>query len=473
MSTGEMITRLHLLEVVMLFGFGVLILFPVSAFAFEYQVGPGKDYTAISDVPWESLNPGDTVLIHWRSDPYREKWVICRRGTESDPITVSGVPGPNGELPVIDGRDAVTRTALSYWNGPRSVIKIGGANTPPDTMPAYIVVENLDIRSARTPYSFTDHDGVVQSYRSNAASIYIEKGQHITINNCIIRDSGNGLFISHETSESLIQGCWVYDNGIEGSIYHHNSYTSAVGLTFQYNRYGPLRAGCKGNNLKDRSAGLVVRYNWIEGGNRQLDLVDSSRMQDNPRYRETFVYGNILIEPEGAGNSQIVHYGGDSRNTQGYRKGVLYFYNNTVISTRTGNTTLFRLSTNDERADCRNNIVYVTASGDRLAMLASAGVLNLRHNWFKPGWVHSHGDLTGTIDEDGATLVGTSPGFVDESAQNYYLNSVSECVDMGTALHPAALPDHDVRYHYVKHRASETRTRTDKLDIGAFEFADE
>jgi len=460
-----MIARL----LIMLFSFGVLALFLGSAFAAEYQVGPEKDYTAISDVPWESLNPGDTVLIHWRAAPYHEKWVICRRGTEDKPITVRGVPGPDGELPVIDGRDAVTRRKLNYWNEERSIIKIGGANTPPDTMPAYIVVENLDIRSARTPYSFTGDFGVVKDYASNASSILIEKGEHITVNNCILRDSGNGLFISSGASESVVERCWIYDNGIEGSIYHHNSYTSAVGLTFQYNHYGPLREGCKGNNLKDRSAGLVVRYNWIEGGNRQLDLVDSSRMGDNPRYRKTFVYGNILVEPEGAGNSQIVHYGGDSRNSDGYRKGVLYFYNNTVVSTRSGNTTLVRLSTEDESMDCRNNIIYVTASGDRLAILGSSGAAELRNNWFKPGWVNSHGDLTGTVKQYGDRLAGTNPGFVDENAQDYHLTSDSDCIDMGAALHPDALPDHDVRYHYIKHRSSEPRTCIDKIDVGAFE----
>ena len=60
-----------------------------------------------------------------------------------------------------------------------------------------------------------------------------------------------------------------------GNLFHHNSYTAAIGITFEYNRYGPLLAGAGGNNLKDRSAGMVARYNWIEGGNRQLDLVDA------------------------------------------------------------------------------------------------------------------------------------------------------------------------------------------------------
>src|SRR4029079_4241587 len=119
---------------------------------------------------------------------------------------------------------------------------------------------------------------------------------------------------------------YIYDNGNVGSLFEHNNYTAAIGITFQYNRFGPLRTGCLGNNLKDRSAGLVVRYNWIESGNRQLDLVDgedSSLIRSDPSYRQTYVYGNILIEPDAAGNRQLLHYGGDSGTTAAYRQGTL------------------------------------------------------------------------------------------------------------------------------------------------------
>jgi hypothetical protein len=92
-------------------------------------------------------------------------------------------------------------------------------------------------------------------------------------------------------------------------------------------------------------------------------------------------------------------------------QGNLYFYNNTLSSTRTGNTTWFRLSTNDETCDARNNIVYVSAAGTKLAMLDSTGVLDLTHNWFKPGWKLSHGGLQGTVNDDVPVL---APGFVDE-----------------------------------------------------------
>lgn len=80
-----------------------------------YEVGPGKPYEKIGDVPLESLNPGDTVKIYYKSTPYYEKWVIGRTGTQNLPIVFQGVPDPvTGNLPVIDGENAVTRLQLEY-----------------------------------------------------------------------------------------------------------------------------------------------------------------------------------------------------------------------------------------------------------------------------------------------------------------------------------------------------------------------
>jgi hypothetical protein len=447
-----------------------------AAVATTYEVGPGKAYANIGDVPWESLQPGDTVLIYYRSTPYKEKWVICRQGTAAAPIIVRGVPGPAGELPIIDGNGATTRLALDYWSETRGVIKIGGASIPADVMPRYITIENLDIRSARPPYTFTDDAGGTQSYSANASSIFVEKGENITVRNCIIHDSGNGFFVASSDAavsrDILVEGNYIYDNGNLGSGFEHNNYTAALGITFQYNRFGLLRAGAAGNNLKDRSAGLVVRYNWIEGGNRQLDLVDgadSSIIRSDPRYREAHVYGNILIEPDAAGNRQMVHYGGDSGATANYRKGTLYFYQNTMVSTRTDRTTLFRLSTNDERCDARNNIFYVSAAGNTLSLLETDGALNLSRNWLKPGWVVSFGSFSGTVNDDGTSVQTSAPGFANEAAQNYYLGSGSVCINAGGALNPAVPPAHDVLRQYIKHLMSEPRVNDGQRDIGAYE----
>jgi hypothetical protein len=446
--------------------------------AATYEVGPGKQYAAIGDVHWESLEPGDLVLIHWRPTPYKEKWVLCRQGTAGSPITVRGVPGSGGELPVIDGNGATTRTALNYWNEDRGLLKIGGASTPPDLMPRYLVIEKLDLRSARPPYSFTSDTGAAGAYRENAAAIYIEKGEHIIIRDCVLHDSGNGLFLgspaTQPSRDMLIEGNYIYDNGNAGSAYEHNNYSAAIGIVFQHNHFGPTRAGTSGNNLKDRSAGLVVRYNWIEGGNRQLDLVDaedSSLIAADPSYRATFVYGNILIEPDGAGNRQIVHYGGDSGNTDQYRKGTLHMYNNTIVSTRTDRTTIFRLSSNSETADFRNNVVYVTAGGDTLSLVDQSGILNLSHNWFQPGKAATFGTLTGAINDDATSIIGPSPGFLDEAGQDFHLSATSPARDGGTPLHPAVLPNHPLQLHYRKHQSVETRPADTMLDIGGFEYA--
>ena len=449
----------------------VVSLEPPSSQAADYEVGPSKAHQGVDDIPWESLLPGDSVLIHWRREPYTAKWVVCRRGTAKRPIRVVGIPGPDGQLPVIDGRNATTRPVLNFWNEGRGVIKIGGANRPADVTPAHIIVENLEVRSGRAPFEFTGRDGK-RRYAKNAAAVYVEKGEHITVRGCVLHDSGNGLFVGPGARDILIENCYIYGNGAEGSIYEHNSYTSAMGIVFQGNRYGPLREGCLGSNLKDRSAGLVVRYNWIEDGNRQRDLVDAGgkrEFRDNPLYRKTFVYGTILVEHDGEGNSQIVHYGGDSGKTEWYRHGTLHFYHNTVISHRKGTTTLFRLSSEGEHVDCRNNIVYVTASGRYLALMVSHGTLDLQSNWFKPGWRASHSTFTGTIRGVEGGFTGASPGFRELDGGDFRLVPTSPCVDAGAGLHLDTLPEHRVPRQYVPHQRTEARRQRGGLDVGAFE----
>ena len=446
---------------------------PPTTAAFE--VGPGKAFATPSDVPWETLSAGDTVLIYWRSTPYKNKWVISGQGTATAPIVIRGVPGPEGQLPVIDGNGAVTRLALDYWNESRAVIKIGGSSIPADTMPRHIIIEHLDVRSGRPPYTFIDHKGAIQSYLANAAAITIEKGENITLRNNRLRDSGNGLFVAsggtNISRNILIEGNEIFDNGNLGSAYEHNSYTEALGITFQYNHYGPLKAGSVGTNLKDRSAGAVVRYNWIEGGNRVLDLVDSGNatIRASSLYRTTHAYGNVLLKLSGVANQQVTQYGGDSGTPANYRKGILFFYNNTVISTRTDRTTLFGISTNEERVDARNNIAYVTAAGTTLSLLNATGTLAISHNWFKPGVVRAFGVLTGIVTDDGTSVYSSSPGFQGESTLDFRLTAYSPARHAGTTFATAFLASHSLTNEYVKHQGKRARKQDGAIDLGAFE----
>jgi hypothetical protein len=444
-----------------------------AARAAVYDVGPGQPLAAIGDAPWATLAPGDEVRIHWRPEPYREKWVIGRAGTAEAPIVVRGVPGPNGERPVISGDGAVTPAPLDFTGEARGVLKIGTSNVPSNTLPEHVVVEGLELRAGHQNYTFTDRHGATRTYAKNAAAIFVERARHLVIRDCVLTDSGNGLFVAAydgDTRDVRIEGNHIHGNGVAGSAFEHNTYTAAIGIVYEGNRFGPPRAGALGNALKDRSAGLVVRYNWIEGGNRQLDLVegdDAAAIPAHPSYARTFVYGNVLIEPDGAGNGQIVHYGGDNGTPSLYRKGVLHFFHNTVVSLRSGNTTLVRLSTNDETADVRNNVLYVAAPGWRLAMVDASGTLLLQNNWTKPGWVQSHSGAASVVDA-GGNVAGDAPGFADAAAQDYRLLPGAAAVDAGTALHAEALPEHAVLLRYAKHQATLPRSDPGPPDLGAY-----
>ena len=443
-------------------------------FEHVYDVGPGRAFSDPAQVSWESLGPSTLVRIYYRDEPYRTKWLVTTTATAEKPLVILGV-ADNGRLPVISGDGAVTRTSLYYLNERRSVVKIGNYTGGDDTQrPAYVYLQNLEIRSGRPAYTSTGRSGSVQTFSTNAAAVHIEEGDHITVQGCTLRDSGNGLFNSHLTSAILIRQNHIYDNGIEGSIYEHNSYTESRGIVFEFNHYGPLRSGCPGNNLKDRSSGTVIRYNWIEAGNRQLDLVetDYAEIAGDPAYDATFVYGNILIEPDNAGNSQILHYGGDGGDEAMYRQGTLYFYHNTVVSTRGGNTTLLRLSTTQVHAKVVNNILSATAGGEYLAITSGNGQTELSGNWLPTGWrlTHEAGLDPGASVSDLGNVEGVDPGFEDPAGQIFTPVSDSQARDSAGDLPDATagyLPDDQ----YIIHQQTEERPFDGSMDIGAFEYA--
>src|SRR5262245_36421061 len=178
-------------------GLALLLAAGPAAEATTYEVGPGKPLANVGDVPWESLNAGDTVQIYYRATPYKEKFVLSRVGTAAQPITVQGVLGPNGERPILDGAGATTRSTLDYYSRTRGVIKIGGSTVPfadgTSVMPKWLVIENLDIRNANPNNTFTAPNGATETYTDAASSIYLEFGENITIRNCDLHDNGNGF----------------------------------------------------------------------------------------------------------------------------------------------------------------------------------------------------------------------------------------------------------------------------------------
>lgn len=451
---------------------GIVALYASVAPAATYEVGTDKSIKAVADVPWESLRAGDTVLLYWRKVPYKTKWVVNGVGTETAPITVRGVPGPGGELPVITGDGASTPAKLKYWGEARGILKIGGSKTPDISKAAWIVIESIEVRGAKPEARLTDRMGQEKAYAQTAAAIWVESGEHVTIRNCIIRNSCNGIVASSATKDITIEGCYFEGNGL--GLEQHQSYTLGFNTLYQYNKFGPLRPGAPGNAIKDRSAGCIVRYNWVEYGGRQLDLVeaiDSDAHRDDPQYHKVFVYGNVICEHGGSGNNQMIHFGGDMGNVSWYRRS-LYFYNNTVVSDRTtDNTSVFRLMADDETVYAANNIFYSKGNGARFSMRDGSGRVILCNNWLSQGWRATLAGAVEEVQDGGGNITGASPGFVNEATGDFRLAQGSPCIDAGGALHESALPDNAVTMQYVKDRQGSARPNDGKIDIGAFEYA--
>jgi hypothetical protein len=383
----------------------------------DYEVGPGKAYQNLNDVPFETLGPGDSVRVHWRSTPYREKVLISNQGTATDPIVFCGIPdGPAGARPILDGRGATTRPQTKF--GPSAgqnsnveetgvVIVFPGVHWY-QQKPRYIVISGLQIQGARTDpdaskADFYDETGKARKYgtyggKSGGSAVYIWGAENITVRGNVLTDSGNGLMAMSQFDEKttsrhiLIEGNDFHNNGNPGSYGTHNAYTEAIDIVFQYNSFGRLADGAEGDAIKDRSAGTVIRYNRIEPGEFMVNLVDASSSNReafvaDPSYAHTWVYGNIFLDrpnpntavfPNGTSfvkdgdlwstalSHALIHYGGDSYNYAYYRRGTLHFYSNTVVIQADGSknsaVSLFQLTNDPAKpagtVDLRNNVIW-------------------------------------------------------------------------------------------------------------------
>jgi len=416
-----------------------------SGFGTDYPVGPGQPYSSLSDVPWDDLGPGDTVRIHYRTAPYREKIVIRTNGSEEQPIRICGVAGPEGQKPVLDGdgakNDPDDASAYGTYRPMEGLAMVMLWNRDYDLKVHNIVIDGLHIRNAKNNFRYTRMDGSSSRYEDGAACIRIQAGDNIVIRNNELENCGNGIFtMSQEYNEAsltrnlLIEGNYIHGNGQPGSYLEHGVYIQAIGVTYQYNHFGPNAPGAEGVSLKERVAGSVIRYNRFDSGNaRMLDLVevedaapwyivseylrelgcsdvencpgiDRERLEKvrkaDSAYRKTYVYGNLfrhIGSETPAGN--IVHYGSDNDPALS-RNGTLYFYNNTVVVLQDRSDAwrfrLFYLGNRDagsrsrEKVEMFNNIIYVAGEGGEPAHFClddtNRGSINFGVNWLTDLW---------------------------------------------------------------------------------------
>lgn len=462
----------------------------------DYRVGPGQDYENINDVPFETLVGGDTVRIFWREGAYHEKLMIGGQGSADQPIRVCGVPGPEGQLPVIDAKDATSRPEVEFpfeGHQVRGGIVMGHRYSDPyEQTPGPFVLEGLAITGADEGNSFTDVTGATQAYAAFAAGVFVQRGTGIVIRGCEVYGNANGLFIGSTggddaTRDVLIESNYIHDNGSLTAEFVHNVYNEAIGVTYQFNYLGSPRKGengVRGNNIKERSAGVVIRYNWIEDGAHLIDLVDAQEAQQTtvplPEFHESFVYGNVLMR--NGVNSAMVHYGGDSGIFDTYRKGTLHAFNNTFVVVNDGQTNytaqaFYELSTNEEALSSRNNVYYATQTPGELSPIIllgerdtiTQGHADSSHDWIGPGltaWrnpVDWPTNFNGEVVGFEAQAAGSVPDFVDMET----LHPMASSKLVGAGLSSAELPA-TVELQYAPFARAIARTDGGPLTQGAF-----
>jgi len=410
----------------------------------DYPVGPGQTYPTISDVPWGSLGPGDTIRIFHRPTPYREKIVVRTSGTQGAPIRICGVAGPNGERPILDGDGAVNDAdAYGTYAPMEGLAMVLLYERDYDRKVSDIIVEGLHIRNVKNTFAYTRYGGGSAQYEDGAACIRVQAADNVVVRGNVLENCGNGLFTMGQNYEPamtrnlLVEGNEFRGNGQAGSYREHAAYLQGIDVVVQYNRFGPNAPGAAGAGLKTRAAGVVVRYNWFDSGNvRPLDLVevedsapffieseylayldqcqqaadcdewgpgadylDEVRAVES-RYRVTYVYGNFFRHvgsETDAGN--IVHYGSDNDPNLS-RGGTLYFYANTVsVQQDRSDLWRFRLfylgnraatSPSDETVEVFNNIIYVTGENGQASFFClddvNQGTIEFGVNWMTRSW---------------------------------------------------------------------------------------
>ena len=503
--------------VIMFFILGVF-LFSAKAQAADFQVGPGQAYTTIGSVPWYALAPGDTVYIHYAI--YHEKFQVSTRGTAQNHIRVIGVPDNNGNLPIIDGQDATTSNNNHFhWQDPTQVQTSGvvfiSINSDAAPMPAYIEIKNLEIKNGYTNSNFSAENGSILAYNGFAAGVNIRAAEHILIENCIIHDNGQAIYNwtgsgsdwwDGLSKDIILRGNYFYGNGVVGGYGSHQTYTEAEGVVIEYNHYGPVRAGSLGSELKDRSAGTIIRYNLFDSAPLGwfLDLVEPQNgwgaLGVMDIFKQTFVFGNVIINKENH-TPNYVHWNEDQTGGIGrafVSGGKLLFYNNTILTVANQSdmgwdvpSSAFHLfNTTYGAYDCspisptgiidiRNNIFAVQprTAGQPVPIQRFAYCndqnFNFGKNWVSPGWItNTSGVVTGTSNI--ISPVGNNPGFADINLNNLRLVAGSSAIGAAGVLAPEITSNYlglnlSPIAQYVANQNSEVRASLN--DIGAYEYS--
>lgn len=394
--------------------------------ALDFEVGPGKPYTEIEQVPWEYLLPGDRVFIYARALPYKRTIVISSSGTDDAWIEIIGVRDPvTGAKPVIDGDGATCASGRHFdiYDG-KGLIAVGPFPVGEDgavfgTKVRFIHITGFELRNANpTKQRYKRGANNLTNWEDFSEGVYVLGGRNICIQGNTIHHCGLGVFVNSTNHDrfqsSLIHICnnWVYACSSLGSYSTHCFYTEAIGTLYEHNFIQSVITGSFGDTIKERSSGVVFRYNYVETSANAISFRDPSNedpaqngvlesqavdVWGERNVRGIYVYGNTFVNE--IGSPQSIIGVGDGGNGE-LREGNLHFYSNVVLNRADGVSGYTGIEYNPYRiplfcmlntrspitVHARNNLFYTTTktAGAKLAPLGVffwGGVADFQGNW--------------------------------------------------------------------------------------------
>jgi hypothetical protein len=414
-----------------------------------------------------SLEPGDVVNIYYQTAHYHTIIGLQAVGTASQPIIINGVTDSSCDRPVIDGANAVESTdsiADGFWatsageavEGNGVIVFVWGPTQAYATLQSYITIQNVEVTGGQAANTFTNHNGDVVGYSSSGSNgIYCVACQYVTIQYSTVTGNDEGIFFNSQDAQRTsyyitLRGNNIYGNGMSGNQSVHNVYIQAYRSLYEGNFFGENIAGSTGGNIKDRSSGAVIRNNYIAASARAIDLVDTEEspvVQDDPLYNNAWIYGNVIVDnfADPVSSGDLIHWGGDSDNTQYYHNGPMFFYYNTVVVEndptyeRDG---IFDMPTNQQSVYAADNIFYFTNNGPntQVELGICCGTINFQDtNWIStPYNVSVESGETVTFNQQGTLLTGTNPLLNSD----FTLSATSGSPVIGKAtLYPTTVPN--------------------------------
>lgn len=442
-------------------------------------VGPGQAYAEPHQIP--KLQAGDSVVIVGRAAPYRSKLQV------PSGVKIKGTPGPAGERVVFDARNAVEAPWATYWSSQVSAQGIISV-TPAagQSVVKGVTISGITFTGCRNANTgFTSASGAARGWPAAAAGVALYRCQDVTFENCTFTDCDNGVFGKSSDDwgpDGIIRntkftGCTFSECGISGWDRVHNCYLEGINNHYEFCNFYRPKAGSGGCNLKDRGAGTTIRYCYLEGGARTIDLVDpedgAPTITADPRFGRTDIYGCVIVNPASGGSATMIHFGFDGMAVNAQKR--LFFNANTLVSkwAQVGATWyMYPFKTDSNQEIYVSNSIFHGFTNDgstpsEFRMVAGAGCKLFLRSTYLPTWAVK-GDAT--VDGWDQRLHGASPSFVNQLAIDLRLKPDSPCIGKATAELPWYAP---VPTHTYDPTVWGWKDRTAATDLGGIQLTGE